>query len=84
MCISSLEYFAIYRHEAKSMNTPKHCTSAVVVSGLSNLNDYVYKQTDELMEEKCKEKFGLATEMTSKDFGIWPDRRVSEPASEQQ
>jgi hypothetical protein len=52
------------------MNEPKESTSAVVISGLPNLNDYVYRHRDQLMEERCKEEFSLATEMSSKDLGF--------------
>jgi hypothetical protein len=43
--------------------------SAAVICGLPNLSDYVYKQRDELMEEKGKEMFDLACEMTSMALG---------------
>lgn len=50
---------ASYRYEATDMNVYRSALSACVIMGLPNVNDYIHKHRERLMEEKRQKLLAL-------------------------
>lgn len=55
----SLQFHAFYRYEATDMNVYRSALSACVIMGLPNVNDYIHKHRERLMEEKRQKLLAL-------------------------